>query len=259
MSTPMKPAELLAQLKKWDVPYREIKGWRHHERDQATGLDFGPVYGCMTHHTGDDAPDNVDRRVIRDGRSDLPGPLAHFGLNDDGVLDIHSIGRANHAGGGDPRVLRAVIAESYGKFPPKTHFHQGEPGSTDGNDHFYGCEVYYSGRQKMTNKAYRTLVRLWAAICDFHGWTAKSVIGHKEWSDWKSDPASQSMHSLRLDVDAMLAAGPGQPVLKDTRVTKIGEMLDEVLDKLAEVPESRTLVQDIEYHIGVQRARLPER
>ena len=204
MSTPITADQLLAALKKWKVPYREIDGWRTRGRDAFTGLTFGPVFGCVTHHTGDDAPDSADRKVIVNGRSDLPGPLAQFGLNDDGVVDLISVHRCNHAGGGDPRVLEAVKAESYGDYPPASRFHQGSPGATDGNDCFYGVETYYSGGSAPSVAAYKTLVLLWAALCDFHGWSAKSVIGHKEWSDWKSDPGHVDMKVLRADVQKAL-------------------------------------------------------
>ena len=206
MSTPITADQLLAQFKKWKVPYREIDGWRTRGRDSFTGLTFGPVFGCVTHHTGDDAPDTADRKGIINGRSDLPGPLAQFGLNDDGILDIISVNRCNHAGGGDPRVLEAVKAESYGDYPPSSRYHQGSPGATDGNDCFYGVETYYSGGKAPTAAPYKTLVLLWAALCDFHDWSAKSVIGHKEWSDWKSDPGHVDMKALRADVQKALDA-----------------------------------------------------
>ena len=208
MATPMTPDQLIGQLRKWDVPFTEIEGWRHHNRDRETGRRFGPVYGCMTHHTGDDAPDDIDRRVVRNGREGLPGPLAQFGLNDKGVVELIGWGSANHAGGGDPDVLRAVIDQSYRDYPPPTDKHEGEAGAVDGNDCFYGCEAYYSGKHRMTAEAYRTLAKLWAAICDFHSWTAKSVIGHKEWSDWKVDPGYLDMKVLRRDVQALLDQGP---------------------------------------------------
>jgi hypothetical protein len=218
MSTPITADQLLTQLKKWKVPYREIDGWRTRGRDSFTGLTFGPVFGCVTHHTGDDAPDTADQKVIINGRPELAGPLAQFGLNDDGVVDLISVHRCNHAGGGDPRVLEAVKAESYGDYPPAPHEHQGSPGAVDGNDCFYGCETYYSGGKAPTAAAYKTLVLLWAALCDFHGWSAKSVIGHKEWSDWKSDPGHVDMKVLRADVQKALdAAHAPKPTLLPIR------------------------------------------
>jgi hypothetical protein len=210
VAVPMTPAELRKALDKWDVKYREITGWDKltSGRDDETGKPFGPVFGCITHHTGDDAPDSADRQIIINGRSDLPGPLAQFGLNDDGVVDLITFLRANHAGGGDPEVLEAVINESYGNYPPKTQYHEGSPGATDGNDCFYGVETYYSGSHPMTSAQYESLTKLWAAICDHYGWSAKSVIGHKEWSNWKIDPGKVDMNELRGDIQALLDKGP---------------------------------------------------
>lgn len=221
MATPINDKQLIAQLKKWKVPYREIDGWRTRGRDAHTGLAFGPVYGAVQHHTGDDAPDVNDRNVIINGRAGLPGPLAQFGANDDGVIDIISIHRCNHAGGGDAAVKQAVINESYGKYPPATHKHEGSKGAVDGNDCFYGCEAYYSGGHRPTAKQYDSMCRLWAAIFDFHGWSAKSLIAHKEWSDYKVDPGYIDMAVMRNDVALLLKNGPdGHTPSKEKAVTK---------------------------------------
>ena len=208
----MTPDQMLRQFKKWKVPYRELDGWRTHNRDRATGLTFGPVHGGMFHHTGDDAPDAADRKVIWEGRAGLPGPLAQWGINDNGIVDIHSAGRANHAGGGDPRVLQQVINESYKDYPSPSRYHTGSSGATDGNDHFYGWETYYSGSKRPTDAAYRSAVLLGVVLCDFYSWSPKSIIGHKEWSDWKSDPGHVDMRVYRLDVAEMLRKGPDTPI-----------------------------------------------
>lgn len=207
MSNPMTPEELLYALRRWDVKHRQIPGWRKRGRDRQTGLFFGPVYGGVVHHTGSDGPDDNNRALIIKGRADLPGPLAQFGGNDDGVVDIISINRCNHAGGGDPRVLQAVKAESYRVRPPKPRMHQGSPGAFDGNDVYYGIENYYSGK-KMTKELYESNIRLWAAICEHHGWGHKSIIGHREWSDWKVDPGNIDMVKYRADIRYLLRNGP---------------------------------------------------
>lgn len=208
MSTPLTASQTLAALNKWHVPHRAIEGWEHRNR---APRPFGPMNGFVVHHTGDDAPDYKDRAVIVNGRADLPGPLAQFGLDDHGVVELVGCGRANHAGGGDPRVLAEVVHESYGDYPSPSRYHDGSPGEVDGNTHFYGVETYYSGGHAMTAAQMGSLVLLLAAICDAHKWSAKSVIGHKEWSDWKSDPGHVDMKLLRRAVAARLKAGPPKP------------------------------------------------
>jgi hypothetical protein len=197
-STPLTPTQIRAALTKFKCKVRFIDGWETRNRGNL-GNGFGPVYGFIVHHTGDDAPDTADRNIIIHGRSDLPGPLAQFGLNDDGTVDVIGCGRANHAGTGDPNVLAAVRDETYVDYPPKPTLK-----GYDGNGRFYGVETYYSGSHVPAQ--YDAMVNLAAAICDAHGWTAKSVIGHKEWSYTKPDPGSVDMAKFRRDVNARIAA-----------------------------------------------------
>lgn len=211
MSTPLTPDQIRAALRKWGIRFHEYPGWETWNRNGA-GWPWGPVHGFVLHHTGDDAPDDADEKVVHDGRADLPGPLAQFGIRDDGSVDLLGCGRANHAGGGDPRVLDAVIAESYGDYPPAPHYHQGSPGAADGNTVFYGAETYYSGSHRP--EQYATMVLLPTAIMDAHGWGCRSTIGHKEWSDWKPDPASVDMKQVRADIEWCLKNGPAAAIAK---------------------------------------------
>lgn len=266
MATPMTPAQWRAQLRKFNVPFREIGDFALSTsgRDDETGKIFGPVYGVVIHHTGSDGADSINRELIDRGRSDLAGPLAQSGLDDLGVIDMFTWRRANHAGGGDPDVLAAVKAESYGDYPPHTDKHQGESGAVDGNDCFYGLETYYSGSHPMTAKQYRSAVAWAAAICDFHGWTAKSVIGHKEWSDWKPDPGQIDMKVFRRDVQALLDGRNvvEGPVFTTPRITKaiaaniaydkaldailFGPAQDEVTTYRAQLKKQRVALRDME-------------
>jgi hypothetical protein len=200
-STPISPTQLKAALKKFGCKVRYIDGWETRNRG-SRGDGWGPVYGFMVHHTGDDAADSIDRQVIINGRSDLPGPLAQFGLNDDGTVDVIGWGRANHAGPGDPDVLKVVISENYGSYPPAPN-----EKITDGNARFWGVETYYSGSHKPVQ--YDAMVNLAAAVCDAQGWTGKSVIGHKEWNYNKPDPGYVDMAKFRADVDARIKAVNG--------------------------------------------------
>lgn len=235
MATPMTAAQWRAQLRKFDQPFVEKATFANPDsgRDDETGKPFGPVYGGLLHHTGDDAPDSADSKVIASGRSDLPGPLAHGGCRDDGVIELFTTGRANHAGNGDADVLRAIQSENYGDYPPKP-----DVDSVDGNDCLYALEVYYSGLHAMTRPQYAAAVNFHAAYCDFHGWTSKSAIGHKEWTRRKIDPGFCDMAKFRRDVTARIKEVNAPPITSHTRwaIRTTGVYDDPNGTKLRDIP-----------------------
>lgn len=212
MAAALTPAEILAAFDHWKVPYHEVTGWK----TRSNGNPWGDVTMLGFHHTADDAPDNVTRDMLVRGHSALRGPLCNFGSRDDGWVDIISAGPANHFGKGDPRVLTAVRGESYGDYPPKTTKNQESAGAIGGNSLTYGWEVYYAGpRDKEINPLqYRVTILSMAAITwaldkkSKATWTSKSTIGHKEWSNWKVDPAGVDMKVARSDIQWCLDNGP---------------------------------------------------
>lgn len=209
MSQAMTATQFVAQLKKWGIPYKvPYAGWATHNRGNR-GDGWGDMHGVIQHHTGSDT---TPLSYLYNGDRALPGPLCHVGNDSQGVLHLIGWGRANHAGGGDPNVLNHVIREDYTGIL-KPHYHEGQSGAVDGNARFYGIESIYSGSHGMTPAQYHTALRFGAAICDWHDWTAKSVIGHGEWSDWKTDPGyapgrMMDMNAFRNDTAHMLASGP---------------------------------------------------
>lgn len=209
MATPMTAAETLAAMKLWKVPYREYSGWKTRGRDPEHGA-FGPVNGIVIHHTGSDIQsDSYLKFLAVDGRGDLPAPLCNVSTDMDGDLWLIAQGRANHAGEGSSTVLAKVVNESY---PGYTSELRAGPDNTDGNAHFYGNEVRYDGGQAMTSKQYAAATRWAAAVCHHHGWSALSVIGHREWTLRKPDPGNCPMYKFRAAVAALLKAGPTKPV-----------------------------------------------
>src|SRR5690606_5204889 len=156
----------------------------------------------------------------------------------DGTVHLTGNGRANHAGGGDPAVLTAVRSESYGDYPPAPHQHEGSLGAVDGNQHFYGfeCENAGDGQDPWPRVQYTAMVRAAAAICRAHRWGMRSVIGHKEWSDWKPDPRGIDMRNFRRDVAACLALPAGQwgstaaPVNEEDTMPTAREVAAAILD-----------------------------
>jgi LysM repeat protein len=216
MAKPMTATQIKAQLKKWGIKYVEVGNWETHNRNSVG--PWSDLRGFMWHHTGADtsSPATYARNILAGGITGLPGPLCHFGLAPDGTVYLVGWGRANHAGGGDPAVLSKVTSENYsGRLRPT----KGNSNGVDGNRHFYGVEIMYSGSHKMTDAQYQTALKLSAAILDFHvtrdkwGKDAKSVIAHGEWSSDKWDPGYASgkmidMDKTRKDISAVLKAGP---------------------------------------------------
>lgn len=109
----------------------EVSGWKSRGRPSSTG-NFAP-YGVCWHHTGtrasatDPAP---TLNTVINGRSDLPGPLAHALIGYDGTVHVVAAGRANHAG----------ECNGFGPFS-----------SGDANAQLVGWEIDYDGSQPMSD------------------------------------------------------------------------------------------------------------
>lgn len=196
MATPMTADQFVAALEAEGVDVAEIRSWRTHNRG-SRGDGWGPVYGILLHHTASKG-EASSVALCYDGYPELPGPLCHSVIGKTGTSSMVGNGRANHAGGGDPNVLAAVKDERYNDNPPATHAHEGSPGAVDGNARFYGAECINlgDGKDPWPPEQVEAMVRWATAICRFHGWSEKSVIGHKEWSDYKPDPSGPGMPTM---------------------------------------------------------------
>lgn len=214
MATPLTADQFLAALRAEGLTVHEVRDWRHHNR--AGHGAWGPVNGVMLHHTASGTSGIVD--YCYNGSSALPGPLCHGVIDKAGEVWLVGNGRANHAGGGDAKVLAAVVAENYGDRPPATHYHEGEAGAVDGNAHFYGFECVNKGdgQDPWPDAQVQAMVRASAALLRAHGWHARSTIGHLEWSDWKNDPRGLAvdMAKMRFLIGACLLMRPGDWRLK---------------------------------------------
>jgi len=192
MSTPMTADQFVAILRAEGVTVVEHRDWRNHNRNHKG--PWGPVHGTVLHHTVSRGDSSID--LCYDGYSELPGPLCHGVITKDGRVHLVGNGRTNHAGGGDPNVLQAVIDERYNERPPVPQV--GNATGVDGNRHFYGFECVNMGDGKDTwpEAQVEAMVRVSAAISRFYRWTEKSVIAHREWSRDKSDPSGPGMPSM---------------------------------------------------------------
>lgn len=202
MATPMTAAEFKAALQAEGCNVREHdSSWAAHNRNHKGA--WGPLNGVMVHHTGGlNAED-----FVWSGDSDLPGPLCHAYISKAGEVVLIGWGRTNHAGGGDPDTLAAVVADQPVGHPPTKH--EGSSGAVDGNAHFVGyeCENKGDGKDKWPKVQVDAMVRACAAVCRHYGWSVDSVIRHMDWSDWKSDPAGIDWDWFRSAVAHQLVQG----------------------------------------------------
>ena len=182
----------------------EVDGWKSRGRGEV-----GPIKGVMCHHTATaaSAPGNMPTlRMLIDGRSDLPGPLAQLGLGRDGTFYVIAAGRCNHAGAGSWQ------------------------GLTAGNTSFIGIEAENSGLPDnpwpaVQIDAYEHGV---AALLKKVRANAIMCCGHKEYATppgRKRDPSFE-MKPFRMNVAAIMSGsapaasvipasdGTGRPTLR---------------------------------------------
>ncbi|MFD8279711.1 N-acetylmuramoyl-L-alanine amidase [Streptomyces solisilvae] len=261
MAEPMSAAKFLAALKAEGVRVVEVGSWRTHNRNSKG--PWGSVNGVMIHHTVTSGrQSSVD--ICRNGYSSLPGPLCHGVIDKDGVVHLVGYGRANHAGGGDPAVLTRVVAEDYGTRPPAPK--KGNLNGTDGNRHFYGFECINLGNGKDPWPAAQldAIERVGAAICRAHGWTARSVIGHLEWSNDKIAPKGFDMPGMRDRIAARLKTKPGSSTGTTYTVGKGDTLWSIAASKLGDGNRYREIaklngLKDADQIVPGQKLKLPKK
>jgi len=194
---PMSSADILravaADLEAQGIPVQFISGWATRGRPFA----FNPR-GVVCHHTATKAyaHDYPSLGIVRDGRSDLPGPLAQIGLGrHTGTVYIIAQGTSNHAGGGgwDGLVGNTSV--------------WGIEAENDGIGEAWGPEIT------------RSYIATVAALCLHTGIDPSRVCRHAEWSDGgKIDTATAPFNRgdwIRARVAEALAATPDNPSEED--------------------------------------------
>ncbi|MEV5343582.1 peptidoglycan-binding protein [Streptomyces sp. NPDC052676] len=200
MAKPISASKMVEILRAEGLTVHEVRNWRTHNRNSKG--PWGPVNGVMIHHTvTSGTARSVD--ICYNGYAGLPGPLCHGVIDKQGHVHLVGNGRANHAGLGDGDVLRAVINET--TLPPDNE------ADTDGNRHFYGfeCVNLGDGRDPWPEAQKEAIEKVAAAICRHHGWSERSVIGHKEWQPGKTDPRGFTMDGMRRRIRDRLRGGGG--------------------------------------------------
>ena len=167
-----------------------VPGWEGRGRPG----DFVPR-GLVCHHTATNrnAPgDYPSLGIVRDGRPDLAGPLAQFGLGRTGRVLVIAAGKSNHAGPGGFNGL-------------------------SGNSTVWGIEAENDGTggEPWPAAQIEAYHRLSAALARHTGFGVASICGHKEWTPEKIDPLGIDMDDFRAAV-AQLLDGKDNPNPKPT-------------------------------------------
>lgn len=158
----------------------EVDGWK------SRGKEMRAIHGVVWHHTatGTSWTDQRVTDLLRDGRTDLAGPLSQLGLARDGTFYVVAAGRSNHNG--------------YGTWD---------------NDSL-GIEAYNAGdgRDPWPAAQVDAYVRGTAAILTRLGLPASKALGHRETDPRrKVDPRGLDMAEMRRRVAAVMAAPAPTP------------------------------------------------
>ncbi len=181
-----------------------IPGWQTRTGSRSRTLTPEAV---VVHHTGDPS---TPLSLIRDGRVNLPGPLANFLVGQSGRIYLVAAGYSNNAGyGGRDNFAMAKAGKLQGQAKPPT-----SDGTWSANG--YGWAIEGDGRAEWPAVVRANVVKVAAALHLAHGWTGARVIGHKELTRRKPVDPAEDMGQVRAEVLAQIEAWtePEVPVEK---------------------------------------------
>jgi hypothetical protein len=191
---------------------KEEPGWKGHNHGAMSAVD-----SIVIHHTaGPASGDYPSERVVMYGRSDLPGPLANYGVGRSGKAYVFSNGVAWHAG-----MVRASWMD---------------------NQHSIGIEVESTGTgTPWPAVQVHATAKLVAALCKRYGVPVSRVLGHKEVCSpvgRKVDPVGipGDMAGFRKLVAQYIAGGTGDDEVteadkKDIALKVLGYVNEAVVGK----------------------------
>ncbi len=182
---------------------REEPGWRTRGHGGMVA-----VRGVLCHHTGSAAMPG-SRTVVRDGRSDLPGPLAQLTLDPDGVFSVIAAGQCWHPGRGGPLL---------------------DCPRDNGSPYLIGIEGVSNGtywtpeqRREYPRGVAALLRKLGARSAE--GWVAE----HAEWAPGrKPDMGNWDPNDMRREVNRHLRGAPTEEDFMGLSDAEQRELLDKV-------------------------------
>ncbi len=143
--------------------------------------------GLVIHHTATSrraSGDYPSLGIVTDGRPDLAGPLAQFGLGRSGRVYVVAAGKANHAGPGGWRGLA-------------------------GNATVWGIEAENDGiGEPWPSEQIDAYLALATALARHTGFGPEMICAHREWTPEKIDPTGIEMPWFRDQVAERLADEP---------------------------------------------------
>lgn len=164
----------------------EMDGW------ETRGGELSTIRGVVAHHTATSvmSSDSNVARLLRDGRSDLKGPLAQLGLDRSGRFWLVASGRCSHNG-------------------------HGEWGNQS-----IGIEAFNNGTGEMWPELQLDAFRRGtAAILRKLGLSACCVKAHRETDPRrKTDPAGVSMSAFRDEVARLMRLDHPEVLMRDERL-----------------------------------------
>jgi N-acetylmuramoyl-L-alanine amidase-like protein len=172
-------------LRSAGLPVVETVGW------QTRGKAGMRPRIVICHHTASfpTTPDPVVTKLLIEGRSDLPGPLCHLGLNRNGVYIIIAAGKANHAGIGQwidaNESVETIGIEAYN----------------------WGNSVPFPSREPWPTVQLDAYQKGVAALLAHIGRDERYVCAHREWAipaGRKPDPSGIDMAAFRVKVGQYL-------------------------------------------------------
>lgn len=180
----------------------EHPDWRDHDRAGEWSPRYGVVHATAAPATQDDA---TQIRVVRDGRADLPGPIANAVVDRRGRWHVVSGGRCN-----------STLVGTAG------------PYAGWGNTYALSVEGCNNNLTEPWPAAqYDAYVRGWAAWCRRLGWPADRLVGHKEHTPNRKTDPTFNMDTFRADVARRIK---GDATMTDTASTQVAEIRRQLLD-----------------------------
>lgn len=231
--------DLLPALKDWGLNVIEVNGWRTHGSSS-----FNPG-GSVNHHTAGSTSNSIPSlNILRNGRSDLPGPLCNVAQsrssNFNGAAkydDVYLIaaGRANHAGSGGWRGLT-------------------------GNSSVFGLEIEHCGyleREGFSERRAHTAHRIHRAFIDAGGFKAEMICQHKEWApSRKIDFVGANGSAFRSAVIA--TTNTTQPTPEEVIMFKAGTNIENIVKDcyqkiVGRAPESQAVLDTWHWSLAVSQ------